>query len=74
MIVIYEIEINNKSIHPMQQTWKTAWTSVPFTFIMFIPLVDVRHLQNCIVMHFLTLFWRPLCSSALDSHLVCLNV
>jgi len=29
--VIYEIQINNGSINPMQQTWKTAWTCVPFT-------------------------------------------
>jgi len=35
---MYEIEINNKSIDPigLQQTWRTAWMYVPFTFIMFI--------------------------------------
>jgi len=45
---LYEIEFNNNSIDPMQQTWKTAWTCVPFTFTMFMHfhLVDVRHFQN----------------------------
>jgi len=46
----------------MQQIWKTAWTCVPFTFIMFIHfyLVDVRHSQNHIVVCFLAIFWRSL--------------
>ena len=57
--ILYEIEINNKNIHPMQQSWKTAWTCAPFTSIMFIHfyLLDVRHFHNYIVEPFLTLFW-----------------
>ena len=48
-------------IHPMQQTSKTAWSCVPFTFTMFIHfyLVDVRHFQNYIVEYFLTFFGSP---------------
>ena len=58
---LYEIKINKKSVHPLLQIWKTAWTFVPFTFITFIHfyLVDVRHFQNYIVVHFLTIFAPP---------------
>jgi len=44
----------------MQQTWKTAWTCVPFTSIMFIHfyLVDFRHFQNYIELHISWLFFE----------------
>jgi len=45
-----------------------------FHHIHSLYLVDVRHFQNYIVVHFFTLFWRSLWPSAPDSRPVCLNV
>jgi len=34
--------------------------SIHFHHVHSLLLLDVRHFQNYIVVHFLTLFWRPL--------------